>query len=292
MVQCSGCDSWQHLHCLGYVGEKDPRIPEEHFCNTCVLDTGDVNTLKAIQELASQRRALFFACQIGIRSKADMSNLLGMREETTTSRYFTNACFNPGCDKQTGSDIHTMIVHGKYVEAAINSHKSGYRLTGKALWVPVQDRAKLREMLEIYFNPMTAVGSHYEMQPNEPQIARDAAEVNVDSLLALRTDLPEPVNKRFKSAERTPTPSSEHLASQTAMLMTNSSQSNTPVPQTLKRKAGTDNVEALGSATKKSFTTPSTKQRMFSGLKSLMVIDAGGDSSPPFWQNSARKTQH
>ncbi|KAM0716335.1 hypothetical protein Q7P37_007780 [Cladosporium fusiforme] len=272
MVQCSGCDAWQHLHCYGYVGENDPRLPEEHFCHCCVVDETDTTTLKAIQELASQRRALFFVCQIGMRSKADMSKMLG-------------------CDKQMGADLHKMIVDGKYVEAAVNSHKSGYRITGKALWVPVQDRIKLREMLEIYFNPMTAVSKHYDLQPNESKIAQKAAEINVNTLLIMRTELPEPVHRRFKSVERAPTPSSEPVPSDTYGPLARPTLATTPAPQALKRKAAADDVGDVRMGSKKSATTPSTKQQMFSGLKSLMVIDAGGDSSPLSWHGSARKSR-
>lgn len=75
MVQCSVCHTWQHLHCCGYVGENDPRLPEDHYCYCCLVDETDV--LKAIQELALERRALFYVFHFGMRSKADMTNVLG-----------------------------------------------------------------------------------------------------------------------------------------------------------------------------------------------------------------------
>lgn len=77
MVQCSVCDTWQHLHCCGYVGENDPRLPDQHFCYCCVVDAGDVANLEAIQQLALKRRALFLVCQYGMKSKQELADMMG-----------------------------------------------------------------------------------------------------------------------------------------------------------------------------------------------------------------------
>lgn len=181
-----------------------------------------------------------------------------------------------------------MIVDGKFVEAALGSHKSGYRKTGKALFVPVQDHIKLREMLETYFDPTTRVSKHYELRPNGTEIASRAAEINVQSLLAMRTDLPEPATKRHRSGEPTSSTSSDLSASESFGPFTTSALRKAPVPQGLKRKADTEDAEDAGPALRKHIRTPSTRHR-FSGLQSLQLIDARGDSSPASWQGSARK---
>lgn len=51
-----------------------------------------------------------------------------------------------------------MIKKSKFVTGAEKSHKPGYRATGKALFVPSQDDATMRKLLETYFDPMTHVG--------------------------------------------------------------------------------------------------------------------------------------
>lgn len=53
-----------------------------------------------------------------------------------------------------------MVKKSRFVTDAEKSHKPGYRATGKALFVPVQDDATMRRMLDTYFNPMTYVGHH------------------------------------------------------------------------------------------------------------------------------------
>lgn len=178
-----------------------------------------------------------------------------------------------------------MIVDGKFVEAAVNSHKPGYRVTGKALFVPVQDKGKLREMLDMYFDPMTAVSQHYELRSGKARIGPIAADVNVQSLLAMRADLPEPVTRRVRSGERTPTASFEHPTSETLEAPMTDTSVNTSEPRSLKRKAATEGVEDATVA------TPSTTRQNFSSLKSLMVIDAGGKSSPLSGQGSVQKSR-
>lgn len=76
-VQCSYCSTWQHLHCYGYMGSQDPRLPEEHVCYWCLLGDTDVKGYAALQELAVQRRAMFYISKNGMRTKTDLSKALG-----------------------------------------------------------------------------------------------------------------------------------------------------------------------------------------------------------------------
>lgn len=190
-----------------------------------------------------------------------------------------------GVSKQKGSDLHVMIIDGKYVEQAVNSHKSGYRLTGKALYVPVQDHAKLQELLKIYFDPRTAVRQHYVQRPDEIQNAQRVAEINLKSLQTMRADLPESA-KRIRSGDRTPTPTPSPYVSQPYVPAGRSALVKLQIAQGIKRKAATDNVRDTRASARKKTTTPSARNQ---SLQSLMLIDACGDSSPLSWQGSAHK---
>jgi hypothetical protein len=53
-----------------------------------------------------------------------------------------------------------MMRRNNFVTDAEKSHKPGYRATGKALFVPVQDDATIRKLLKTYFDPMTHVSHH------------------------------------------------------------------------------------------------------------------------------------
>ena len=76
-VQCFCCSTWQHLHCYGYTCSDDPRLPDEHFCYWCLLgDTGTSN-YTALQEIAVERRAMYHVSKNGMRTRTDLTNLLG-----------------------------------------------------------------------------------------------------------------------------------------------------------------------------------------------------------------------
>lgn len=77
-VQCSYCSTWQHLHCYGYTGAADPRLPEEHVCYWCLLGDTDVENYKNLQKLAVRRRAVFHVAKSGLRTRTDLSKVMGM----------------------------------------------------------------------------------------------------------------------------------------------------------------------------------------------------------------------
>jgi hypothetical protein len=76
-VQCSYCSTWQHLHCYGFTGAADPRLPEEHVCYWCLLGDTDVENYKSLQKLAVRRRAIFHVAKSGMRTRTDLSKVMG-----------------------------------------------------------------------------------------------------------------------------------------------------------------------------------------------------------------------
>lgn len=67
----------QHLHCYGYRGSKDPRLPQEHICYWCLLSDADVDNFMALQELAVKLGTMFHVRKSGIKTKTELSKTLG-----------------------------------------------------------------------------------------------------------------------------------------------------------------------------------------------------------------------
>jgi hypothetical protein len=63
MICCDNCDGWQHVACYGFL-EKDLRIPDTHYCYTCLLVPGEKSgVLEELKKLAFFRRALSYVWQ-------------------------------------------------------------------------------------------------------------------------------------------------------------------------------------------------------------------------------------
>jgi len=77
MVQCTFCAAWQHLHCYGYIGAKDPRLPEEHTCYQCLLGDNEPRTLAMLQELALKRRVMHFLSRNKIKTQHELADSMG-----------------------------------------------------------------------------------------------------------------------------------------------------------------------------------------------------------------------
>lgn len=56
MVQCSFCDTYQHLRCYGYLPQE---VPERHACYYCLFQGHDDQRLSELQDLALTRRCLW-----------------------------------------------------------------------------------------------------------------------------------------------------------------------------------------------------------------------------------------
>ncbi|THV93904.1 hypothetical protein D6D26_07996 [Aureobasidium pullulans] len=78
MVQCDVCGVQQHLICQGYL-EVDNRQLPEHVCHVCLLGReADNNTLKKLQVLALQRRAMDLLLSQEAENAAELGKKLGM----------------------------------------------------------------------------------------------------------------------------------------------------------------------------------------------------------------------
>ncbi|KAF2849987.1 hypothetical protein T440DRAFT_121570 [Plenodomus tracheiphilus IPT5] len=61
-ILCQFCDKWQHLHCMGYSGKSDRRIPSTYLCYECLL-AEENQCMQQQRERAVYRRALWLLQQ-------------------------------------------------------------------------------------------------------------------------------------------------------------------------------------------------------------------------------------
>lgn len=57
-MNCGFCNTWQHLHCYGYLGSDDPRVPDIHACYRCLLQEKEAPLLRELQDLALLRKGV------------------------------------------------------------------------------------------------------------------------------------------------------------------------------------------------------------------------------------------
>jgi hypothetical protein len=76
MVCCCFCNRWQHVHCCGYSGIRDPRLPETHACLQCVLGDAFEELSTELKTIALRRRAMSFALQGGLRTKTNLAEIM------------------------------------------------------------------------------------------------------------------------------------------------------------------------------------------------------------------------
>ncbi|KAA8910238.1 HORMA domain-containing protein [Sphaerosporella brunnea] len=63
MIRCDGCNGWQHVVCYGFR-DKDPRIPDSHYCYTCLLGSAEGELLEKMKNLAFFRRVLSYVWNV------------------------------------------------------------------------------------------------------------------------------------------------------------------------------------------------------------------------------------
>jgi meiosis-specific protein HOP1 len=78
-IFCEFCETFQHLHCYGYHGVDDARVPTTHICYGC-LCKGDGKSLKEAQSLAFRRRAIHLLQQGSLDGNSHFAKVLGKEE--------------------------------------------------------------------------------------------------------------------------------------------------------------------------------------------------------------------
>lgn len=105
MVLCEFCEQYQHLHCYGYHGKDDIRLPKIHVCYQCLLDETD-EQLRELREHAMHRRALWFlqnnASFTSLRSFARSLSYTDRETERLLKKFRTLGLLSPAGSSTRG----------------------------------------------------------------------------------------------------------------------------------------------------------------------------------------------
>ncbi|KAK5174176.1 uncharacterized protein LTR77_001256 [Saxophila tyrrhenica] len=174
MVQCTYCSTWQHLHCYGYKGQDDERLPEVHVCYDCLLSDDDTSTRSRLQELTMKRRAMYHALSSGLSTPNQLAGALGTSTIRLTGSDFANELF-AGIPNSAAKDLFAFLKSNGYFIAAkqpnTRRHTGSRRLSSVAL----KEGPKYQEMLASLFDPLLHISHYYgvvkasSMQTNEVQ---------------------------------------------------------------------------------------------------------------------------
>ena len=136
MVLCEFCESYQHLHCYGYLGKDDIRLPTVHICYQCLLNEEDEH-LREVRDHSMHRRALWF-----LRNNASFASL----KSYGRSLGYT--------DRETERLLKKFRTLG-LVAPAVSSSKRGM---GSIMLSHSESAKTLIE--QIYFNPSFGITHH------------------------------------------------------------------------------------------------------------------------------------
>ena len=65
-IQCANCKDWQHTLCYGYYSAKDERIPDIHYCYSCLIGYEfDSDLMEELIKLIRTRRTIYFVVTVG-----------------------------------------------------------------------------------------------------------------------------------------------------------------------------------------------------------------------------------
>ncbi|EGP88974.1 uncharacterized protein MYCGRDRAFT_91969 [Zymoseptoria tritici IPO323] len=268
MVNCVHCDTWQHIHCYGFSGSKDPRLPDEHTCYQCLLGGMDEDLLTKMEDLALLRRGMGIVLHDGLQRKTDLGKLMGERhsEAHLPAQSIDRQI---GISPSTAQTLHTRL--RSYVVNARGSHKPGFAATGNAPWVPAPPGHPNHDlMLRELFDPLRHIEHCYATQPA-------VTKPIVEQLLALRSGaMPPPstpasvFNKKHASA--TPADGLD--------LRPSMSPFTTPLRVPTGKRGRDEDEEIFDTPAKRQASTTPLYHRLKS-VQSQYILNADGKSSSP-----------
>ncbi|KAI5361915.1 Putative HORMA domain, Zinc finger, FYVE/PHD-type, Zinc finger, RING/FYVE/PHD-type [Septoria linicola] len=143
MINCSFCGTWQHLHCYGFTGTDDPRLPDDHACFQCLLGGHDDTLLVNLREVALKRRAMSFALQHGLqRNREDLAKSMGVSVSVAKGL------------------IGHLLKEG-FVLSPTASRGSALSGLKKPHYVPIHEGPALDKLQRELFDPLTHIGQFY-----------------------------------------------------------------------------------------------------------------------------------
>ncbi|KAK5131638.1 hypothetical protein LTR08_000765 [Meristemomyces frigidus] len=244
MIECTFCKTWQHLHCYGYTGTSDPRVPEDHICYQCLLGGEEQGLLDKVRALALKRRGMHLALRKGL----------------TTQREFADELDLEGA---TANPVYQYLKTQGYVVAATGTHKAGYKQSGKPLFVAVKEGVGHERMLQALFDPLLHISHHYQLPT---KAAMQHSSLTQRLLAAQAKDMPPPATPASALRKRnaiTPGSGLDQLPSMTPY--------QTPSRPRQPQKRSFDDDE----------DTPGSIFKRFKSVQTQYMLDANGLPSSP-----------
>ncbi|KAF1984222.1 HORMA-domain-containing protein [Aulographum hederae CBS 113979] len=140
-IQCHYCGTWQHLHCYGYRGATDPRLPERHICYICLLQGKEAPLLADLQELALLRRAIRLLEVHGLNNETQFMKILGRNLQTT-------------------NNLLRHLKGEKILVATPGSKRRGFPQTGQPKFSIARTGQAGSKLFQDYFDPTRKIAHH------------------------------------------------------------------------------------------------------------------------------------
>ncbi|KAM3416644.1 Meiosis-specific protein hop1 [Cercospora zeina] len=152
MIECSLCDTWQHLNCYGFTGEADPRLPDYHVCYECLLGSHDASTLAVLSRLTLKRRTMSLALHRGLPSRPEQ--LAKLMDVST----------------QAADTLLADLVKEGFVIHAPGARRSKSDGTKNPYYVSAQEERSLEMLQHSLFDALSHINGYYANIPSIPEI--------------------------------------------------------------------------------------------------------------------------
>ncbi|KUM60250.1 hypothetical protein ACN42_g6885 [Penicillium freii] len=151
-IQCANCKDWQHTLCYGYYSAKDARIPDIHYCYSCLIGHGfDSDLMKELIKLTRTRRTIHFVIAAGGPPTLNWQ----LARELNCS------------DDEARAVVHSIRKLGIIRSNASKKMERFHKIGSTKFWlnktIPVCNTI-CNEIL----NPMLLIGEYYDIPPPKP----------------------------------------------------------------------------------------------------------------------------
>ncbi|KAJ6149031.1 hypothetical protein N7471_000230 [Penicillium samsonianum] len=152
-VQCANCKDWQHTLCYGYYSAKDKRIPDIHYCYSCLIGYDfDGNLMKELIKLIRMRRAVQFVLIEGV---------------TPTLNWHLAAHLNCS-DDEARAAVHGLRKLGILKSADMRKMKKYHKTGSSKFWLN-RTIPSCNTIYSEILDPMLLIREYYEISPPIPQ---------------------------------------------------------------------------------------------------------------------------
>lgn len=149
LICCDICERWQHLHCHGYRGPGDKRIPSLHVCYAC-LCAGDEDKLQLLSDLSLRRSCVnFIEMKGGLTSAKALSEMLSL-------------------DLPISRDVVRHLKDKGYLLNAPWSKGKGVSSSCRPSMLLVREGEAYEQLMSELFNPTAEIEEYLQPGPEQP----------------------------------------------------------------------------------------------------------------------------